>query len=76
MSVLALPFPLRGYDANWSVSTQPPLTSSSLSNVRPYDVDQKRARGGQRPGMKKFLTWASNPELPIMAMVQLTVTSY
>lgn len=51
-----LPFPLKGKDSNFSVTKQPPLTSSEIENVRPYDVFEDRARGGQRPGLQK---WAS-----------------
>lgn len=54
MPVTELPFPLKGKDTNFSVERQPPLTSSDLENVRPYDVFEKRSRGGQRPGCRKW----------------------
>ena len=54
MPFLDFYFPIKGKDANWSVINQPPITSSDLENVRPYDVYENRARGGQRPGLKKW----------------------
>ena len=48
------PFPLKGKDVNFSVTNQPPLTSSDLENVRPYDVFGDRARGGQRPALRRL----------------------
>lgn len=46
-------FPLRGKNENWGAEGQPPLTSHDLNNVRPYDILDNRARGGQRPGLDK-----------------------
>jgi len=72
-------FPLRGLDKNWGTSKQPPLTSPNLSNVRPYDVQGKRARGGQRPGLKKILSWSDGypaGNRPVIAMEQVTVSSF
>jgi len=47
------PFPIKGYDANWAYSDQPPFTTPSASNVRGYSADSERARGGSRPGIKQ-----------------------
>ena len=69
-------FPLKGKDENWSVSNQPPMTSPNLMNVRPYDVQANRARGGQRPGLDVLMTWADTTGQPILAMAQITVTTY
>lgn len=52
--LIETPFPLRGKDVNWSLEQQPPLTSGDLENVRPYDVFETRARGGQRPAVRKW----------------------
>lgn len=54
---IELPFPVRGLDENTAYSEQPPETSPSLQNVRAYDADTGRRRGGQRPGLSK---WNSN----------------
>ena len=48
---LAIPFPLRGVDANWAYGKQPPLTTPDALNVRGYSADAERARGGSRPGL-------------------------
>lgn len=45
-------FPMQGFNENFAATTQPRFTSASLNNVRPYDVLENRARGGQRPGLK------------------------
>ncbi len=51
---IELPFPLQGKNENYAASKQPPQTSPDLNNVRPYDVSDTRARGGQRPGLEKW----------------------
>ena len=69
---LELMFPLKGLDKNWSNAAQPPLTSPDLLNVRPQDVSEKRARGGQRPGLVK---WSDDriggAEQPVLAMATI-----
>ncbi len=69
-------FPLKGKNDNWAVSKQPPQTSPDLENVRPYDVQGTRARGGQRPGLKTIFTWGAATGQPILGMAQITVTTY
>ena len=79
MKTIELSFPLLGMDEGWSAAKQPPLTSPSMCNVRPYDVQGNRARGGQRPGLKKIMTWESGKpakNLPVIALAQITVSSY
>lgn len=49
-----IPFPVRGIFKGGAVSQQPPLTSPSMNNVRPRDKDERRFRGGQRPGQDKW----------------------
>ena len=49
---LALPFPIKGYDAGRAYSAQPPLTTPGCLNVRGYSSDEERARGGSRPGLR------------------------
>jgi hypothetical protein len=46
-------FPLEGLNENWGLSYQSTTTSPDLNNVRPYDVLDTRARGGQRPGLEQ-----------------------
>jgi hypothetical protein len=49
---VAIPFPIKGYDANWAYSSQPPYTTPGCLNVRGYSSDEERARGGSRPGVR------------------------
>jgi len=63
-------FPLKGKHAGFGVSIQPPFSSPRLNNVRPYDVLENRARGGQRPGLTKWGagTQVGAAEQPVVAM--------
>ena len=47
MPIITVPFPLKGFNKNWAYSQQPPLTTSYMKNMRPYDVTgESRCRGG------------------------------
>lgn len=73
-------FPLKGLNTALAFDQQPPLTSPSLSNVRPFDPSEERARGGKRPGMIKAystqITYGTPTPTgrPIINMVQLVST--
>ena len=67
-------FPIKGIHRGGVTSLLPPLTSTDMNNVRPYDTLDNRARGGQRPGLKK---WGDGDliggaEQPIVAMCIVT----
>lgn len=47
-------FPIKGLHQGFMTEKQPPLTSFSMLNVRPYDPLSNRLRGGQRPGLTKW----------------------
>lgn len=47
-------FPIKGLHKGFITEKQPPLTSFSMLNVRPYDPLSNRLRGGQRPGLVKW----------------------
>lgn len=53
-SNVQFPFPIKGQNKNFSVSMPPQFTATDLNNVRPFDVLENRARGGQRPGLDKW----------------------
>jgi hypothetical protein len=55
MAKKTLYFPMKGKDTNFAPSQQPSFTTPVMLNVRPYDVLENRARGGQRPGMVPML---------------------
>ena len=63
-------FPLEGIDKGGALCQQSPSTSPDLNNVRPYDVLENRARGGQRPGLDKWGagTQIGAAEQPVVAM--------
>lgn len=72
MGVKKLRFPMFGKNVNFAASTQPDLTSSDMRNVRPFDVLEERARGGQRPGMRKVYNQDIGNGTPVVKMSQIT----
>ena len=73
---LEFPFPHQGKDEGWPKSKQPILTSPSLQNVRPFDVYANRARGGQRPGLRKlYSAQIGGDARPIVAIAQITIVT-
>jgi hypothetical protein len=52
---LSLEFPLKGLDLNEEFEEQPPSTTPLGNNVRARDVLELRLRGGQRPGLVKYI---------------------
>lgn len=63
-------FPIKGLHRGFVTEKQPPLTSFSMLNVRPYDPLSNRLRGGQRPGLAKWGagTQISATEQPVVAI--------
>ncbi len=65
-----IPFPLLGLNKGRTTSKQPFMTAPRMSNCRLYDVLDRRARGGQRPGLTPWgnedLVGAANN--PVVAM--------
>ena len=54
MANMVFPFPHQGIDKGRAAYQQPESTSPNMNNMRPYDVLDNRARGGQRPGLDKW----------------------
>jgi hypothetical protein len=75
---MKVPFPYLGLDEGSASAEQPPGTSFSLNNVRPYDITSERIRGGQRPALVKAYTTqisgASHPVLHICSVVTTYIT--
>ena len=66
-------FPLKGLDKGGPTEGQPPLTSPAMDNVRPFDVFDQRARGGQRPGLdKKYEQQVGSSTQPISKLLSVT----
>ncbi len=67
-------FPIKGIHRGGVTSLLPPLTCADMNNMRPYDTLDKRARGGQRPGLVK---WGDGDQIgaaeqPVVAMCIVT----
>ena len=71
---MELPFPFAGLHEGLPAERQPPATSPLLSNVRPYDVEEGRARGGQRPGFVKAYTTQIGGEHPVLYIGTISTT--
>ena len=71
---MELVFPYKGLNTGLPAEKQPPLTSPILLNVRPFDVDDERIRGGQRPGLTKAYSTQVGGAHPIIGMCQIAVT--
>lgn len=50
----AIYFPVRGVHRGVVTDKQPRNTAPDMKNVRPFDIQDGRARGGQRPGLVKW----------------------
>ena len=61
--------PIRGLFKGSLTGHAPELTSEYMSNVRPVDVQEKRVRIGQRPGLDKWGngTQVGAAEQPVVA---------
>jgi hypothetical protein len=72
---MEVPFPFAGLHVGLASERQPPATSPHLKNVRPYDVEQGRARGGQRPGFVKAYTTQIGGAHPVL-LIETIATTY
>lgn len=51
MAIRRLRFPVGGLNRRYGYQTQPPFTTADCLNVRPFDSQEGRERGGSRPGL-------------------------
>ena len=68
---MKLPLPIKGYHVGGVTKEQPPLTSPSMRNIRPFDAEEERGRIGQRPGLTKAFDTQVGGDHPIIRMVQI-----
>lgn len=63
--------PIKGVFRGSLMGHAPELTSEIMNNVRPVDVQEKRVRIGQRPGLDKWGngTQVGAAEQPVVAMI-------
>lgn len=72
----ALGFPIGGIDKGRAVPEEDLSTTGDCNNVRPYDTQDKRDRGGQRPAFDKAYSQLIGGEsAPIVAITQVTVVT-
>lgn len=70
----AFGFPIGGIDKGRAIPEEDLSTSPDCNNVRPYDSQDKRARGGQRPGFdKRYSQQIGGVGAPIVAIIKVTV---
>ena len=67
-------FPILGLVSGSPSSAQPLQTSPSLQNVRPYDIEEEKIRGGQRAGTVLAYTTQIAGDYPILEMVAVIST--
>lgn len=73
MRTIILQFPMMGKNVNFAATTQPGFTSPRMNNVRPRDVLEHRARGGQRPVFKKmYNAQLGGGVAPVIAICEVT----
>ena len=70
---MELPFPLGGINEGQAYSRQPEGTTPDARNVRPFDTIDQRLRGGQRPGLTKYVADAVNGSNTIQSIRQVTL---
>ena len=68
---MELPIPIKGYHVGGVAKKQPPLTSPSMRNIRPFDPEKERERLAQRPGLTKAFDTQVGGDHPIIRMLQI-----
>jgi len=71
---MEIPFPFQGLHQGVAAEHQPPMTTSHAKNVRPFDVDEERGRGGQRPGLVKAYDTQIGGAHPVLKIVTIATT--
>ncbi len=71
---MELQFPDQGLHTGLAAEKQPLRTSPELSNTRPFDIEEGRARGGQRPGFIKAYTTQIGGEYPVLHISTIATT--
>lgn len=71
---MELKFPKQGLHTGFSGEQQPPDTTPACKNVRPFDVEEDRVRGGQRPGLVLAYSTQVVGDHPVIEMCQINTT--
>ena len=67
-------FPIKGKHVGFGTEVQPEYTTSRINNMRPYDTQGSRLRGGQRPPLDKWGagTLIGDAQQPVVAIVTVS----
>ena len=70
-------FPIKGKHVGFGTEVQPEYTTSRINNMRPYDTQGSRLRGGQRPPLDKWGagTQVGAAEQPVVAMCTVSTVT-
>ncbi len=71
---MELGFLIQGLHEGVAAKEQPPQTSPSLRNVRPFDTEEDRVRGGQRPSLVKAYTTRVVGDNPVILIGEIATT--
>ncbi len=71
---MQLQFPIQGLHEGVAAKEQPPQTSPSLRNVRPFDTEEDRVRGGQRPALVQAYSTRVVGDNPVILMAEIAST--
>jgi len=71
---MELSFPSSGLHEGLPAEKQPLATSPALKNVRPFDVEEERIRGGQRPGLVKAYETQVGGDHPVICITSIATT--
>lgn len=69
-------FPIGGIDKGRATPEEDLAVSFDMRDCRPYDVIDKKARGGQRPAfVKRYSQQIGGQPAPIVAICKVTVVN-
>lgn len=71
---MELQFPKDGLNEGQAYEKQPATTSPNLMNVRPFDVEEDRLRGGQRPAIVKAYSTQIAGDHPVLLITEIATT--
>lgn len=71
---IEIQFPFRGLHQGLAAEKQPPMTTPHAKNIRAFDVEEEKSRGGQRPGLVKAYTTQIGGAHPVLKIVTIAVT--
>lgn len=69
--IIKLAWPMAGLVENSPFTQQPENSTLDALNVRPYDQFDRKARGGQRPGLSKYMTGQVNGAADIQSLLSV-----